>query len=306
MINTENIPVKNNVREREIARLTTPIILKNGIAYDNENISVDSVETFSEFKHYLEPKPGILDDDEILKYARNSKAASLIRLERGIGDFHDFYMLNQRLPWIFGLYYVVVLCIAVPAISYGWPFSTITLLILAVLPLVYVFYKMNIKGYSTNTKSKEVPKKDVKTIPDKKISAESQGLASLRKYEVKVNDLKAIFDVKEKSVRELIAKRFEPPQITYDRFISSIDSCHKVFYSTADSTLNIIHLAADDTPRVEQEITNKISSLEEIIDQIEDLTNELVINISTDKNSNEDLKDVLNDMEDLVDSVKDY
>lgn len=46
--------------------------------------------------------------------------------------------------------------------------------------------------------------------------------------------------------------------------------------------------------------------MKRIINQIEDLTNELVINISSDENSKDDVDDLLDDMEILIDSVKEY
>lgn len=115
-----------------------------------------------------------------------------------------------------------------------------------------------------------------------------------------------LFGVKEKVVRELIEKRFQPPQITYDRFISGVDSYDKLFNAQADAASNIIKLAAEDTPRVREEIQNKIDAMKRIIDQIEDLTNELVINISSTGESTEEVKNLLDDMENLIDSVKDY
>jgi len=309
MQNTEKIPARHTPHEREITRLTTPISFRHGNAYDSENNVLDCVETFSEFKHYIEPKPGILSEDEILKYARHSKAASLIRLQRGAGDFEDRLMINRSLPWFMGMYYVFLLCLAVPVAYYANGYF-IALIVAAVIPLLYAFYVFKLKTYSHKPQTKQIPKSQKPAIiRETAANANSNittGIPSLKKYEGKVNDLKVLFEVKEKNVRELIEKRFEPPQITYDRFMSSIDSCHNVFYSNADAALNIVNLAAEDTPRVEKELDDKISSLEAIIDQIEDLTNELVINISSDKNSNEDLKNVLNEMEDLVESVKDY
>ena len=46
--------------------------------------------------------------------------------------------------------------------------------------------------------------------------------------------------------------------------------------------------------------------MKRIINQIEDLTNELVINISSDSHSKDEVDVLLEDMENLVDSVKDY
>ena len=307
MTDTQNSPIKHDSHGLEIARLTTPVVIKHGRAYDRENNVVESIENFSEFRHYIEPKPGFLNEDEILKYAKNSQAASKIRLQNGIGTFDDKFMINKSLPWFLGLYYVVLACFSVPILYYSGGFL-IVLFILAVVPLAYAFYVFNVKSYAYIPQERQIPKSKSRDIPAPKPQAAQPvlGIPSLKKYEGKINDLMILFDAKEKAVRELIEKRFEPPQITYDKFMSSVDSCHKVFYSNADAALNIINLAAEDTPRVDKELEDKINSLEAIIDQVEDLTNELVINMSSEKNSNEDLKNVLKDMEDLVDSVKDY
>ena len=128
----------------------------------------------------------------------------------------------------------------------------------------------------------------------------------MKKYEKEVKDLKVLFDVKEEIVRDLIKKRFEPPQITYDKFILAIDDCHKLFYSQIDATLDIIHMASEHTSRIDEEINNKINILKSIIDQLEDLTNELVINMNSDDESDMEVKNLLDDMENLIGSVKEY
>ena len=115
-----------------------------------------------------------------------------------------------------------------------------------------------------------------------------------------------IFDVKERVVRDLIKRRFEPPQITYDKFISIIDSSNKLFNQQVDSAKSIIELAAEDTPRVRGEIEGKIANMKKIIDQIEELTNELVINISNDDESKEEVENLIENMENLIGSVKEY
>ena len=115
-----------------------------------------------------------------------------------------------------------------------------------------------------------------------------------------------MFDVKEKVVKDLIEKCFTPPQLTYDRFMNVVDSSHKLFYSQQDSALNIINLAAEDTPRIESELENKISNMKSIIAQIEDLTNELVINLSSDEEATDEVKNLLEEMENLTSSVKEY
>ena len=118
--------------------------------------------------------------------------------------------------------------------------------------------------------------------------------------------MKSVFDSKEIKVRDLITKRFKPPQMTYDRFMTTIDKAHDLFYHEADGALNIAKYAVEDTPRVEGEIESKIDTLKSIIDQIEDLTNELVINISSDEKSSDDVKILIDDIDNLIDSVKEY
>ena len=144
------------------------------------------------------------------------------------------------------------------------------------------------------------------SFESKFISSQFATLDDPKKYADEIEELKATYDSKEIAVRKLIEQRFEPPQITYERFMTIIDKSHDLFYHEAESALNITRLAVEDTPRVENEIQNKINTLKSIIDQIEDLTNELVINISSDDKSNEDVKNLVDDMENLIDSVKDY
>jgi predicted RND superfamily exporter protein len=128
----------------------------------------------------------------------------------------------------------------------------------------------------------------------------------LQEYKKEISNLHVLFDVKQEVVRGLIKKRFEPPQITYDKFIRTIDNAEKLFKTQEEAALNIINLAAEDTQRVRDEINNKIEAMKTIINQIEDLTNELVINISSDDESSEEVKNLLEDMENLTESVKDY
>ena len=53
-------------------------------------------------------------------------------------------------------------------------------------------------------------------------------------------------------------------------------------------------------------IENKIVTLNTFIDKMEDLINELVIQLSSNKDDDEDINALFNDMDDLIDSVKNY
>ncbi|MBE6490452.1 MAG: hypothetical protein E7Z83_06295 [Methanobrevibacter sp.] len=295
-------------KAQEIKRLTTPLKFKDSKAYDSEGNLIKCVETLSDVRFIIEPREGILTDDEILQYAPDSKAASKIRLDRGFGDISDALLVHESLPWYLGIYYVILFSILIP-ISYHRNFSgLIVLLILFIVPLIYAYAVLNLKRSAprriAEKTKKRIQKADEVKIEDSRFEPES--FDTLKMYENEIKNLKVAFEVKEKVVRNLIEKRFEPPQLTYDKFIATVDSCSKIFNNQADSSLEIIELAVDDTPGIRRELDNKINIMKRIINQIEDLTNELVINISSDSHSKDEVDVLLEDMENLVDSVKDY
>ena len=291
-------------KAQEIKRLTTPLKFKDSKAYDSEGNLIKCVETLSDVRFIIEPREGILTDDEILQYAPDSKAASKIRLDRGFGDISDALLVHESLPWYLGIYYVILFSILIP-ISYHRNFSgLIVLLILFIVPLIYAYAVLNLKRSAPRIIAEKTKKRIQKA--DEVKSFEPESFDKLKMYENEIKNLKVAFEVKEKVVRNLIEKRFEPPQLTYDKFIATVDSCSKIFNNQADSSLEIIELAVDDTPGIRRELDNKINIMKRIINQIEDLTNELVINISSDSHSKDEVDVLLEDMENLVDSVKDY
>ena len=132
------------------------------------------------------------------------------------------------------------------------------------------------------------------------------GQPPLKRYEDEVKNLKVEYDAKEKVVVNLIEKSFAPPQITYDKFMDSVKKCSKVFNNHVDSALNIVKLTSSETPRIDTELENKITNMKVIISQIDDLTNELIINLSSNEKSNTDVEILFEDMKHLIDSVKKY
>lgn len=293
----------------EIKRLTTPLTIRDSKAYDSQGRLLKCSETLSDVRFIVEPKPNILNENEILQYAPESKTASKIRLKRGFGSIQDILLVHESLPWILGLYYVVLICVAVPITFSRMIFGMYLILVLIILPLLYLYYIFNFKNYTKYTVKRQVEKpKEAKKPPvsEEVHGEELEGLDSLKKYEKEIANLNVIFNVKEEVVRDLIEKRFEPPQITYDKFMSSVDSCRKLFDAQSEAASNIINLAVDDTPRIRDEIEGRIDVMKKIIDQIEDLTNELVININSSDDSADEVKNLLDDMENLIGSVKDY
>ena len=274
--------------------------------YDSHGNEIKGVETFSKLQYVIEPDSNILSDDEILEYAPNSKEAAKVRLRKGVGSNSDVMLIYDFLPWILGFYYTILICIAIPVFYGGIKSLMFFVLILAILPLLYLYYIFNLKQYVDKSAKKQVNKSRFTGIGSNQQKHESEGLESLKKYADEIEELKATYDSKESAVRKLIEKRFEPPQMTYERFMTIIDKSHDLFYHETESALNITRLAIEDTPRVKNELENKINTLKSIIDQIEELTNELVINISSDDKSDDDVKNLVDEMENLIDSVKDY
>ena len=300
------MPIENS-KASEIKRLATPLTFKNSKAYDSEGNVIKCIETINDVRYIIEPREGILTEDEILQYAPKSKAASKIRLKRGLGNNNDVLLVHESLPWILSIFYMILICIAVPVFFSGNRLVMLLLLVLFIVPLIYLYRIFNLNAYQNTAKRRFIPKsKRKETVVQEEPVVEDIGVESLKRYEKKVNNLKVVFEVKEEVVRDLIEKRFAPPQLTYDKFINIVDSAHKLFYRQADAASSIINLAAEDTPRVQDEIESKISSMNTIIDQIERLTNELVINISNETGASEDVANLLDDMENLIDSVKDY
>lgn len=291
-------------KAKEIKRLTTPITFKNSKAFDCDERLISCVETIVDVRFIVEPRKDILTDDEILQFAPESKAASKIKLKRGRGSNFDVLLINESLPWFLGIYYVTIICLTIP-FSFTYNFiGLLALLILFIMPFGYLFRVFNLKRYIKPYDSDNSFK--TANAETRYYQSNENTLESLKKYEKEVKDLKVLFDVKEEIVRDLIKKRFEPPQITYDKFILAIDDCHKLFYSQIDATLDIIHMASEHTSRIDEEINNKINILKSIIDQLEDLTNELVINMNSDDESDMEVKNLLDDMENLIGSVKEY
>jgi len=298
--------VNDNSKTVEINRLKSPLKYDDYKVYDSHGNEIKGVETFSKLQYVIEPDSNILSDDEILEYAPNSKEAAKVRLRRGVGNNSDVMLIYDSLPWIIGFYYTILICIAIPVFYGGNKSLMFFVLILAILPLLYLYYIFNLKQYVDKSAKKQVNKSRFTGIGSNQQKHEFEGLESLKKYADEIEELKATYDSKESAVRKLIEKRFEPPQMTYERFMTIIDKSHGLFYHETESALNITRLAIEDTPRVKNELENKINTLKSIIDQIEELTNELVINISSDDKSDDDVKNLVDDMENLIDSVKDY
>jgi hypothetical protein len=156
---------------------------------------------------------------------------------------------------------------------------------------------------------KEIPKPKVtpkpQIEPEPQIETQPKGI--IPEYMIYVNrldELNSKFIAKDNSVRSLIAKRFEPPQLTYTRFITGVDKSKELFNKNMESAFTMINLADNYSPRIAGEIETKIGVLESIIDKLDGLSNELIVN--DDLSESGDVDNLIDEMDNLIRSVKDY
>lgn len=242
----------------------------------------------------LKPYSGVLSDDEILKYAPDSRAAAEIRLSRGENNLKDKSLVNGITGWkivgiLFFILFLLLISIALNIHSLAY-ISAIMAIFAISLSIIYIIYILFIKKYNvTSNETIESPKKI--------ITKKAQPFETNPKLK-EVEDLKDTYYYKEQIARDLVEKRFTPPQITYDKFISVIDKSTSVFNNEYEKTKELINL--NTTERIDNEIDKKIDILKSLIQKMEGLSKELIL---TD-NSNE--KAVIGELDELISSIKDY
>ena len=126
------------------------------------------------------------------------------------------------------------------------------------------------------------------------------------KYDDKIDEIEQEYNYKQKRATELVDNLFEPDHMAYEKFLSSIKRSNQLFNNQLEVTKKMIELDVDSNQLVEKEIDNKIKVLETFIDKMDDLINELVIHLSSNKKDNDDINNLFSDMDDLIRSVKDY
>ena len=126
-------------------------------------------------------------------------------------------------------------------------------------------------------------------------------------YKKQVEDLKKTYETKEEKVLELLEKKFPNGQMTYGRFRGEVDVCRVNFFKEAEAAENMINLSDGYSEKIADALKEKISTLQSIVVKMNDLQSELIISISNgDDGSNEEIDNLIKEMNDLIDSVKDY
>lgn len=157
-------------------------------------------------------------------------------------------------------------------------FTAILFGILFEIPVFAVGFAIHKLTNHDDSKPKLPKKEPVKVKPVEKIVKKYSGHnCEFVQYDDEINRLNNEFKTKDKHVRELIEKRFTPPQLTYTRFIGVVDKSKELFNHQSDSALTMIKLANEYSPKIENEIKTKINVLNTIIDKLDDLANELVL-----------------------------
>lgn len=140
------------------------------------------------------------------------------------------------------------------------------------------------------------------TIPVK----EEVPAEELNKYEIRINRLKDSYDEKEEKALHLINKSFNPKEITYSRFVEQINRNHEIFYKKVDLALELNSLIDDSPDGIEDKLEKTIEVLEGMLEQLKSLIVEFIINPIYDKKSEEEIKSLHEEMDNLINSIKNY
>lgn len=126
------------------------------------------------------------------------------------------------------------------------------------------------------------------------------------KYDSKINELNAKYNAKQAKAKELVEKLFDPNHMAYERFSSSINKSNNLFEIQLGIARKMAEIDVDENPFVVKEMESKLVTLQTFIDKMDELINELIIHLSSNKKDNDDINNLFKDMDDLIDSVKDY
>ena len=126
------------------------------------------------------------------------------------------------------------------------------------------------------------------------------------KYNDKISQLEQDYDLKQSRAKELVEKLFDPNHLAYEKFMNSINKSNNLFSTQLDIAKKMAEMDLNENPFVEKEIEKKLKTLHDFIDKMEDLINELIIHMGSNKEDDTDINNLFKDMDDLIDSVKDY
>ena len=109
------------------------------------------------------------------------------------------------------------------------------------------------------------------------------------------DELLLLFESKEENAREIIEKRFPAPQLTNLKFNGVLNNCREV----VESQIEILNTLTP-TEKTKPEIESRKKLIKQVISKVDDLTNELILS------EENDLNEVIGEMDDLINSIKEY
>lgn len=125
-------------------------------------------------------------------------------------------------------------------------------------------------------------------------------------YEAEIEKIANEYNVKQGRARELLEKLFDPSHMSYEKFTAAINRSNGLFDNQLAVARKMTELDDGNNEVVRRELEIKIRTLNSFIDKMEDLINELVIQLSSSKDDDEDINNLFSELDNLIDSVKDY
>lgn len=155
--------------------------------------------------------------------------------------------------------------------------------------------------------AKLVPNQHFCTQCGKEVYHESEPTAvkTTQEYKLKIEEIEEDYNSKQARAKDLVGKLFDPTHISYSKFNSAITKSNQLFANQLAIARKMLELDENNN-LVEGELENKIRTLNTFVDKMEDLIDELVIHLSSNKKDDEDINNLFKDMDDLINSVKDY
>ena len=156
--------------------------------------------------------------------------------------------------------------------------------------------------------AKLVPNQHFCTQCGKRVSQdfEEETIPKPSQYEAEIEKIANEYNVKQGRARELLEKLFDPSHMSYEKFTAAINRSNGLFNNQLAVARKMTELDDGNNEVVRRELEIKISTLNSFIDKMEDLINELVIQLSSSKDDDEDINNLFSELDNLIDSVKDY
>ena len=123
------------------------------------------------------------------------------------------------------------------------------------------------------------------------------------KYEKELSDLKNEYETKIKKTTAIIIEVFSESKMTQEYFLSYIAKLNHLYNEEISIIEKIINFN-ESSRTLEKELKKRIKVLKLMINKINSLINELIININQDKENT--LDNTLEELDELIKSVKDY